>query len=206
MPAQEKEKDNFNKYITIFLAITIIASAIVYLFVNFSNTNLEANIIEHSDNEIVLTMIYEEESQSFTMEQLLGIESITAYGGYRTQKPSISGAGNWTGVPIITLVNYFNNVSENYSLEINTSDGETKIFSYETANGYVDIYDAENASNGEPLGKENLTMIAAYKFEGNYLNESKDGKLRIAFVGEEYSITSAGLWWKFVNSIEIIAN
>ena len=49
-------------------------------------------------------------------------------------------------------------------------------------------------------------MIVAYKFDANYFNESKDGKLRIAFVGGEGNITHAGLWWKFVDDIKIIAN
>jgi len=203
MPIKEKDNDNINKYITIVLAIAIIASVIIYLYITFTNTGDDSQLTE---GETVLTLVYGENSETFNFDQLLEMESITDYGGYRTNKPSISGTGNWTGITVLSLVNYFDNAPENYSLEINTSDGETQLYSYDTVNRYVDIYDPVNASNSEPLGKDNVTMIVAYQFEGNYFDESKDGKLRIAFVGKEGTITSAGLWWKFVNVIEIIAN
>ncbi len=203
MNQKQKDSGNINKYITVVLAIVIIASVIVYLYVNFANTGVDT---QNPENETVLTLNYGGESHTFSFDQLLEIESITGYGSYRTSKPSFSGTGNWTGIPIITLVNYFDNIPENYSLEINSSDGESQVYNYDTVNGYVDVYDPENVSNDEPLGKNNLTMVVAYKFNGNYFNESKDGKLRIAFVGEEGTITHAGLWWKFVDDIEIIAN
>ena len=48
-------------------------------------------------------------------------------------------------------------------------------------------------------------MIVCYQKDGEYLNVTKDGNIKIAFVNEdEEKITSSGLWWKFVESIEII--
>ena len=151
MNLKQKDSGNINKYITVVLAIVIIASIIIYLYVNFANTGDDTL---PSEKVIDLTLNFGGESQTFSFDQLLEIESITGYGGYRTSKPSFSGTGNWTGIPIITLVNYFDNIPENYSLEINSSDGESQIYDYDTVNGYVDVYDPENVSNDEPLGKK----------------------------------------------------
>ena len=48
-------------------------------------------------------------------------------------------------------------------------------------------------------------MIVCYEKDGEYLNESDDGRIKIAFVNQdEEKITASDLWWKFVESIEII--
>jgi len=47
-------------------------------------------------------------------------------------------------------------------------------------------------------------MVLAYQYEGNWLNETSDGKLKIVFLDEKGSITKGSLWWKKVTSIRII--
>jgi hypothetical protein len=49
-----------------------------------------------------------------------------------------------------------------------------------------------------------MTMVLAYQFEGEWLNESSDGKLKIVFLDGNGSITESILWRKKVNSIRII--
>jgi len=46
-------------------------------------------------------------------------------------------------------------------------------------------------------------MVLVYQYEDEWLNESSDGKLKIAFLDENGSITKSSLWWKKVISIRI---
>ena len=77
-------------------------------------------------------------------------------------------------------------------------------YNYSTILGNVDIYNPDNASDPNPIGKGNMTMVLAYQYEGHWLNESNDGKLKIVFLDEKGSITKSSLWWKKVTSIRII--
>lgn len=152
----------------------------------------------------VFSLIYDVEQKNFTLSGLQQIETYTAKGGYRTQSGFIKGFGNYTGVNITTLVRMFTPVPHLYSLVITSEDGETQRFNYTTIQGHVNIYNPDNASDPNPIGTGNMTMLLAFQYEGNWLNESKDGKLKIVFVDEEGSITQASLWWKNVTSMRII--
>ena len=102
------------------------------------------------------------------------------------------------------MVEKIDNISGNYSLKIVDKDGEEQTYNFSVIQGNVAIYNASDPNNETPLGYDDVTMILAYKQDGEYLNASRDGRLRIAFVNDKGSITASRLWWKFVVSIEII--
>lgn len=197
---------NLNKSIVAILAVVVIASVGIYIFTNLPQERTDDN----DDNggvlpgQTVLTVTYNGEQINYTFEQLEAFPSYTGSGGYRTSKPSIKGIGNYTGVTIASLVDVFRDIPMNYSLIVNSSDGEGTTYNHSAVLGNVDIYNPDNASDATPISQGGLTMVLAYQFNGNYLNESQDGKLKIVFLDNEGSITNAGLWWKYVVSIEVI--
>lgn len=213
---------NPNKLITIMLAIIICAAAVTLLYVSLqqddTDTNEEENNETPEQNEeetpeepaTFLTFIYGEEQTNYTLEELEAMDIITGYGGYRTSYPMIKGQGNYTGVPVTILVDSIAGSITNYSLfVVSNEDGliENKTFDYDTVQGNTNIYNSTNASDETPIGTGGVTMIICYEKDGEYLDEESDGKIKIAFVNEdEEKITSSGLWWKFVESIEIIEN
>lgn len=152
----------------------------------------------------VFSLIYDDEQKNFTLNQLQQTETYTAKGGYRTQSGFIKGLGNYTGINITTLVRMIQPTPYLYSLIISSEDGETLMYNYSTIQGQVNIYNPANASDPDPIGKGNMTMLLAFQYEGTWLDESSDGKLKIAFVDDEGSITQASLWWRKVTSIRII--
>ncbi len=197
---------NINKIIGAIIAIAIIISIIVLLYVNLpkqTDSNSEDNIPPES-NPPIFTLIYDDEQINYTMALLERLEPYTAKGGYRTQSGFIKGLGNYTGVNITTLVDNFQEIPAQYSLQVTDEDGEKMKYNYTTISGQVDIYNPENTSDPNPIGTGNMTMVLAYQFEGGWLNESNDGKLKIVFLDEQGSITKASLWWKKVVSIRII--
>jgi len=196
-----------NKIISAVVAIAIIISIVVLIYVNLpkqTETTEDDNTPAQKESPTVLTLIYNDEQQNFTLSQLERLEPYTAKGGYRSQSGFIKGLGNYTGVNITTLVNNLQPVPYKYTLQVFSDDGENASYNYSTIIGNVDIYNPDNASDPNPIGKGNMTMVLVYQYEDEWLNESSDGKLKIAFLDENGSITKSSLWWKKVISIRII--
>jgi hypothetical protein len=148
-----------------------------------------------------LVLIYDNEQFNLGFGEIERLESYTAKGGYRTSIGTIKGIGNYTGVNITTPVNLFDSAPYKYTLQVISEDKDFT-YNYSTIQGNITIYNPDNAS--ETLGKGNLTMILAYQYEGEFLNETSDGKLKIVFLDKQGSITEAGLWRKKVESIRLI--
>jgi hypothetical protein len=192
-----------NKIISLVVAIAIIISIVVLIYVNLpkQTETTDDEPPAHKESPTIFTLIYNDEQQNFTLGQLERLEPYTAKGGYRNQLGTIKGLGKYTGVNITTLINSLQPVPYRYSLQVFSDDGNFS-YNYSTVIGDVNIYNPENASN--PIGKGNMTMVLAYQFEGDWLNESSDGKLKIVFLDKNGSITESTLWRKKVNSIRII--
>ena len=195
-----------NKIISAVVAIAIIISIVVLIYVNLPKQieTSEDNTNDQKTNPPIFTLIYDDEQKNFTIGELEQLESYTAKGGYRTQSGVIKGLGNYTGVNITTLINIFQPAPYQYSLQVFSEDGSNVSYNDSTIQGYVDLYNPDNASDSNPIGKGNMTMVLAYQYEDTWLNESSDGKLKIAFLDEKGSITKSSLWWKKVISIRII--
>lgn len=198
------EKNNSNKILTIILAIIICFSAIIVLYVNLPKN-------EKIDNtKTVLTIIYNDKQTDYTIKDLEAMDTITGYGGYRTIRPVIKGQGIYTGVPVINLVELIAGNISNYSLFVISNEKgliENITFNFTRIQGLIDIYNSTNASDETPVEIGGVTMIVCYEKDGEYLDESDDGNIRIAFINkDEEKITASDLWWKFVERIEIIEN
>jgi hypothetical protein len=194
-----------NKIISAVVAIAIIVSIAVLIYVNLPKQaqTTEENPPAQKTTPPVFTLIYDDEQKNFTMGDLERLEPYTAKGGYRTQSGFFRGLGNYTGINITTLVNTFDPAPPIYSLIVVAEDGNQS-YNYSTIMGNVSIYNPENSSDPNPIGTENMTMVLAYQYEGNWFNETNDGKLKIVFLDQNGSITRGGLWWKKVVSIRII--
>jgi hypothetical protein len=199
-------KTKTNKILSAAVVIAIIVSVAVLVYVNLpkQTVSLSENNNAHKTTPTIFSLIYDDQQTNFTMADLVQLETYTAKGGYRTQSGMIKGIGNYTGVNISTLVHTLHPAPLLYSLKVYSEDGENLSINYSTILGNVDIYNPDNASDSNPIGKGNAAMVLAYQYEGKWLNESNDGKLKIVFLDEKGSITQASLWWKKVTSIRII--
>jgi hypothetical protein len=211
MPTENKS----NKIITIVLAVIITLAAITVIYISLpqnkenEKTSGENNGQQDGNNpteeSAILTLIYGDEQINYTLEELEALDSYTGMGGYRTSFPSIKGQGNYTGIPVTTLVELIADDLENYSVVVYSSDGSNKTYTFGMVQGNIDTYNATNASDANPMGNGGVTMILSYMKDDEYLNESNDGNLKIAFVSDrEELITSSGIWWKYVVSIEVL--
>jgi len=195
-----------NKILSAAVAIAIIVSVVVLVYVNLpkqTDSSSEDNTA-HKTTPPIFTLIYDDKQKNYTIADLVQLEAYTAKGGYRTQSGFIKGVGNYTGVNISTLVNTFQPAPLLFSFKVYSEDGGNLSINYSTILGNVDIYNPDNASDSKPIGNGGVTMVLAYQYEGQWLNESNDGKLKIVFLNEKGSITQASLWWKKITAIRII--
>ncbi|MCX6671588.1 MAG: hypothetical protein NTX92_06685 [Euryarchaeota archaeon] len=192
-----------NKIISAVVAITIIIAIAVLIYVNLPKPTEKTNdnTDDHKTIPPTLTLIYDDEQKNFTFGEIERLESYTAKGGYRNSIGVIKGVGNYTGVNITTLVNTLQPVPYRYTLQVFSEDGKNMSYNYSTIIGQVPIY---NPENGSAIGTGNMTLVLAYQFEGDWLNESSDGKLRIVFLDNQGFITESKYWMKMVTSIRVI--
>jgi hypothetical protein len=192
-----------NKIISAVVAITIIIAIAVLIYVNLPKPTEKTNdnTDDHKTIPPTLTLIYDDEQKNFTFGEIERLESYTAKGGYRNSIGVIKGVGNYTGVNITTLVNTLQPVPYRYTLQVFSEDGKNMSYNYSTIIGQVPIY---NPVNGSAIGTGNMTLVLAYQFEGDWLNESSDGKLRIVFLDNQGFITESKYWMKMVTSIRVI--
>jgi hypothetical protein len=191
-----------NKILSAAVAIAIIVSIAVLVYVNLpkQTSTLPEDNPDHKTSPSIFSLIFDDKQTNYTMNDLVKLEKYTGKGGYLAQSGFIKGVGNYTGVNISTLVSTFQPAPHQYNIMVIASDGNLT-YNYSIILGNVDVY---NVSDQSPMGKSNMTMVLVYKYEGNWLNESSDGKLKIAFLDEKGSITKASLWWKKVISIRIL--
>ena len=203
-----------NKIITVILILIITLAAVTIIYVNLS-TDEEDNTQGQKDdqhNKIpsgnndsdleLLSLIYEDTTNVYTLSMIEDFEDYTGYGGII--KPGwfpdivVEGPFNYTGVKISTLLEEFSDLPDSYNITVTSSDDKTNEYNFSEINGNVEIF---NGTSNESYTTGGVTMILAYKKEGEYLDET-EGPLRIVFINDG-EFTSSKLWPKFIVSIEI---
>ena len=196
--------------ITIVLVLVIVCAVGVLVYTNLppNNTTPTPSGGTNETRIPILTIRYNTEEKNYTFAEIQAFTVYTGKGGYHKNfagPGSIQQVGNYTGVAITTLINQLDSIPQNYSINVTSSDGRYMVYNHSVLLGNLAIYDPLDELNADPIGAGNFTMVLAYTFEGEYLNETKDGKLKIAFLNDEGSITASSLWSKFVVSIDVIA-
>jgi hypothetical protein len=208
--------------ITIVLAVLIIVSAGVYIYVTYldqpsenqpssnNNTNTTNNTTNNTNvnTSAILTVLYNGSEWNYTLSELVSLDNYTGTGQYIKTKllPDVvlGDLYEYTGVRIKTLLENIPSAPETYTITVMTSDNYTMEYTFNETSGDVDVYN----STGTVQPNQTAVMIIAYKENGTYYTEidpdfSDIGPFRIAYVGDDSPITPSGLWTKMVTSIEI---
>ena len=200
-----------NKLITIILAIIILIAIVTIVYINLpeeetkedDTSGQDTNNNNTTTEDIILSLIYESQDINLTLSELEEFEAYSGSGSYIKTKvlPEviINGPYNLTGVNFTTIINQVQNLPENYNVTVTASDGWSIEYTKDQINGALDLYN----KTGEITEDGIVTMILAYKEDGEYITDEEVGPLRIAFIGDN-AITSSSLWLKMVESIEII--
>ena len=211
MSPQNTPQPSGNTLLTIALIIIIILSISVVAYTTFTTPDEEDTLNNLQQTESpntkeappVLTLRYQNDSITYTQTQIDSLSTIRGYGGYRTSFPGIKGQGNYTGIPIIDLIQPLTQNLTSYTITVYAEDGYTTNYTYEEIQGNISLYDASTPSNPDPIAAGGVTMILASQFEDQPFDLEKDGRFKIAIVNGYDTVTSSTYWAKFVTTIEI---
>ncbi len=195
--------DKKNKIITIVLSIIILIAIFTIIYVNLPEEKDTKDKTTNKDTETIFTITFGDEVTNYTLQDLEIFESFIGKGmliriGWLPEV-KLEGPFNFTGIKVDTIINQFDNLPNNYTVSVYSSDGKTTDYNKSTINGQVKIYN----ESGNITQTGGVTMILAHKKDGAYLTDPDKGPLRIAFINDG-KITSSKLWAKMVVSIEII--
>jgi len=127
--------------------------------------------------------------------------AITANGGTRSSSGTLANYGAYTGVPIMTLLNYVGGVTSSNSAKVTASDNYTNTYTYQQLNGEgVATYDSTGSA---VTPTQPLTMIVAWYLNSTAL-ASNTGPLRTMYVGSEGLYSSGNMNAKMTIKIEIL--
>ncbi len=127
---------------------------------------------------------------NYTMDEIRSMPSYTGSGSFKKSTGAIMGPHTYKGVRVSSLVSQVWS-GNNYSLEVESSDGYTMTYSSSQVNGTFAEYD----SSGDVIGITSLVMLLAYEEIGANMS---GGPLRIVLVYDDAPITDGHFWSKYV--------
>jgi hypothetical protein len=140
------------------------------------------------------------------MDQLKALPATEGQGGIKSSTGQITIPEPFKGVALKDLVSYLNiKFDPSMGVAVTAEDGYSMTFSYDQVmNGAFIAYDP--ATGNELPTHDPLTAIIAYEHNGQPLNTTEEGVLRLVVVGPKNNQVVDGHWSvKWVNQVEVKA-
>jgi hypothetical protein len=194
---QHRSKDASGIFLTLMMVLVIITGLQNRLSVQASTTPQSVSLPPMS-----LTLVAANGTQLvLNSNEVGGLPSYRAFGGFKNVLGNIKGLGNYTGVPLTTLCNLAGGINNGEYLLVKASDNYTMLFSYAQVNGIFVTYNPTTGQEVQHL-KPLTPILAYYKNDAN-LSYNDGGPLRLAIVGPEGLATDSIYWVKWVIRLEI---
>ena len=196
--------NNSNKIIILALITLIIIALVTVLYVNLPEDDSDEDVSDlfQEEEELLLTVIFGDYEAYYNITELGMLDSSTGNGTFIKTGwlPTVilEGPNEYTGCLITKLLEQVDNLPENYTIIVSSSDGKTSEYNLSQIEGNVDIYN----ESGVVTETGGVNMIIAFKKDGEYITDSEEGPFRIAFIDGD-RITASNLWTRMVISIEI---
>ena len=143
--------------------------------------------------DVVLDVIGESKSISFSMETLKALPAVEGQAGIKSSTGKITPPARFKGVSLLTLIEQVGGLGADMGVEIEAEDGYIMTFSADQlVKGDFIAYDP--ATGDELKTVDPLTVIVAYEMDGQPLDEQRDGKLRLAIISEKNNQVTDGHW------------
>ena len=202
MNVEDGAKSKFNKKLLAIAVIIIVAVAVV-VSRQIYNQPLSATKSKVILPALSLTLIGAKgQEKILNSSELAALKSITAAGGYNETSTGMIYTGNFTGVPLLTLLNLVGGVASSENVTFTGSDGYQVTFTYQQVHGQeINTFDPTTGAAVQP--SQPLTVIVAYYSNDTNIASGK-GPLTVAIVGPQGLYTN-GYWWAYLLvKIEII--
>lgn len=150
----------------------------------------------YTDTETTLT-VEGTTTHDYTMEQIQKMDAYTGEGMFINRHDNVVGPNTYKGVNITKLI-YNVYSGEDYTLEVEATDGYKMTYTSDQVRGSFDIYDEDGNLSEE---KSDVTMLLAYEEVGE--DDFNGGPLRIVIVSQDTQITEGHYWASMVRYIRV---
>jgi hypothetical protein len=196
MNAESGAKSRFNKKLIAIIFIIIVVVAVVVSWQIYGRSSTAKPQVTLPT--LSLTLIGAEgQEKVLDSSELAALTSYTSNGGYSgegTMKGTIY-TGNFTGVPVLTLLNLVGGVTSNENVTFTGSDGYQVTFTYQQVHGQeINTFNPTTGAAVQP--SQPLTVIVAYYSNDTNIVPGK-GPLTVAIVGPQGLYTN-GYWWAYL--------
>ena len=154
---------------------------------------------EDDNEDISLTIIGNDQTANFTVDEVKALESYTGYGGTKNEVGSLRNYNQYIGTTFLALLAEIGGMTTDHILRVTASDGYTQDYTYPMVHGNVTTFDNET---GDDLGINTLNMVLIYEIVGEGPIDS--GPFKVAFLSPEGYLTESILWVKYVVKLELI--
>ncbi len=210
-----KNKSALSHVLAIVLIAIVLCGAIGGGVLYYYATNSANNNGNDNNNQtptlpgMTLTLVAANGTQLvINQTDMAKLQSITSFGGLKSSGGSLGAIGNYTGIPVLTLLDLVGGLQAGQTISVTSADGYK--MSYTNAQVHGQSFATYNNLTGvEQTAAKAITMIASYYYNGQALTSyvtsgyGADGPIRLALVGSECLLTEGHFWAKMVTKIEI---
>jgi hypothetical protein len=201
MNVASQVKNKMNKKLLAIVIITIVALAVVvsWQIHGLSSDAPKSKVILPA---LSLTLVGAEgQEKTLNSNELATLDSYRANGGYSGE--GVTYVGNFTGVPVLTLLNLVGGITSGENVTFVGSDGYQVTFTYQQIHGQeIETFDPKTGAATQPT--QPLTVMVAYYSNDTAIVAGK-GPLTVAIVGPQGLYTD-GYWWVYLLAkIEVIS-
>ncbi|MCL5877615.1 MAG: molybdopterin-dependent oxidoreductase [Candidatus Bathyarchaeota archaeon] len=156
--------------------------------------------------DLTLTLIGADgQYKNLTKADILALESYMGRGGIKSHGNQISGVGNYTGVPVSTLIQLIGGMKSDQTLTAKAADNYIMTYSYNQVINGQDILTYDALTGSQTTATQPAKLVLSYYRDGVAL-PSDEGPLRMSVLGNEGFITQGNIWAKWVVELKINPN
>jgi len=154
------------------------------------------------DTETVLTITKDDVSKSLTMSDIKELPAVECSSYFMNSSGEIMGPFNAKGAPLTELCNLAGGMDSNDAARVIAKDGYSMTISQKRiTNSDFTTFDV---NSGSEIEHGDLTVILAYEQDGEPIDPTTDGPLRVMVVGDETEVTEGHWWVKWIENIDIV--
>jgi DMSO/TMAO reductase YedYZ molybdopterin-dependent catalytic subunit len=143
------------------------------------------------------------EQRVLSYEEIRGLPSQEAHGGFLTSAGVKYGPYNVKGVLLQDLCNLVGGIANSAGVAVSAPDGYSMVFSHDQI--YSTDFVTFDPITLHEMPHETQMVLLTYEWNGKAISHNGGGPLRLVIVSSEALLTEGHNWVSWVNKIEVIS-
>ena len=149
----------------------------------------------------VLTVVNGTKTQTYTLAQLMTLQSTEGYGATKNKGGAITGPDTYVGVTLTSLIKAAGGLTNGGAVRVTAQDSYSKTLTYaQVYQGTFNVYDQNG--NSTTAGTQPFVSLI-YSKDGSNLDATA-GPVEMGIITDYNQASDASMWIKLTNKIEII--